>query len=78
LEEDCKENGKDVNEYKFLNKSNLLYNACLAPLCPHYLKICEMRRHLGVWKSKCPRGFHLTVKANYKLDKEAIFRKFID
>jgi hypothetical protein len=25
-----------------------------------------MKKHLGTWKGKCPKGFHLTVKEQFK------------
>ncbi len=78
LAEYCSKNNIDVGRYRVLEKSNLLYNACLAPSCPHYLKPGSMRKHLGTWSEKCPKGFHMIVKNNYKQNTEFIFTKFIN
>jgi len=49
-------------DYRILPNSNLVYNACLAPGCPHYLKIGSMKRHLGTWVAKLPKGLHMFTK----------------
>ena len=78
LKEYCQQNGSDWTKYKILKNSNLLYNACLSPSCPHYLKIGSMLKHLSTWKTKCPKGFHLTVKKFFKKSAQEIFKKFIE
>ena len=62
LNQYCKNNNIDVNKYRILDNSNLIYNACLAPGCEHYLKPGSMRKHLGTWSQKCPKGFHMICK----------------
>jgi hypothetical protein len=60
-----------------LHNSNLLYNACLAPGCPHYLKIGSMKRHLGTWVGKLPKGLHMFTKSMRKQRDEDIFNRFV-
>ena len=37
-----------------------------------------MKKHLGTWSQKCPKGFHMIVKQMYKDNKEKIFNRFIN
>lgn len=67
IKEKCKEKNINFSEYQFNPSSKLCTNACLSKECPFFLEICDLRKHLGGWKNKIPRGFHNQIQQQHKL-----------
>lgn len=74
----CNTNQIDSKKLQFNPENRLLKNACMSPMCPHYLKpVREIRSHMAGWKGALPWGFHTYINRHKSKSVEDILESYV-
>eukprot|EP00669_Euglena_mutabilis_P004246 TRINITY_DN1547_c0_g1_i1.p1 TRINITY_DN1547_c0_g1~~TRINITY_DN1547_c0_g1_i1.p1 ORF type:complete len:895 (+),score=286.71 TRINITY_DN1547_c0_g1_i1:312-2687(+) len=78
VEARCAELGQPVAALQHCPETGFVKNACMAPLCPFFLKPHpKFTSHVQVWGPRLPRAFHKVVRLNRHLAPADIFALFV-